>query len=176
MIQNMVIQAKLLKFGVWGPKFYNTARAHPTLHRRDEGHQQCQHCKTVRNSSSFPKPLDLSQMSSRTCRFVFSGPSAYDSGGNFEAFFRNSTLLQIEYFFLLLVAESFCYSRPAILGIFAIRDSVVCSRPSLKFVKEFLCCSLSRPGHWEDTNTKNHEKHKTKNTKTSLHYMPADND
>ena len=34
---------------------------------------------------------------------------------------------------------------------------VVCSKPGLKFVKEFLRFSLSRPGHWEDNNSKNHE-------------------
>ena len=48
----------------------------------------------------------------------------------------------------------------------AIRDSrfcaakgqnFVCSMPSLKFVKEFLRFSVSRPGHREDNNTKNHE-------------------
>ena len=37
-------------------------------------------------------------------------------------------------------------------------DHVIeCSKPSLKFVKAFLRSSLSRPGHWEDNNTKNHE-------------------
>ena len=35
--------------------------------------------------------------------------------------------------------------------------NLVCSKPSLKIVKEFLRFSLSRPGHWEDNNTKNHE-------------------
>ena len=34
---------------------------------------------------------------------------------------------------------------------------VVCSNPSLKFVKEFLRFSLSRQGPWEENNTKNHK-------------------
>ena len=38
-----------------------------------------------------------------------------------------------------------------------LRHSLVCSMPSLKFVKEFLLFSVSRPGHWEDSNTKKHE-------------------
>ena len=33
----------------------------------------------------------------------------------------------------------------------------MCSRSSLKFVKEFLRFSLAQPGHWDDNNTKNHE-------------------
>ena len=34
---------------------------------------------------------------------------------------------------------------------------LVCSKPSLKFVKEFLRFSLSRQGPWVENNTKNHK-------------------
>ena len=37
------------------------------------------------------------------------------------------------------------------------KRAVECSRPSLKFVKEFLRFSLSQPRHLEDNYTKNHE-------------------
>ena len=40
---------------------------------------------------------------------------------------------------------------------------VVCSNPSLKFVKEFLRFSLSRQGPWEENKTKNHKEWPQKN-------------
>ena len=44
------------------------------------------------------------------------------------------------------------------LAIWASKTPILeCSRPSLKFVKEFLSFSLSRPGHWEDSKTKDYE-------------------
>ena len=48
-----------------------------------------------------------------------------------------------------------CYPRR--FGDVTVTVFVVCSRPSLKAVKEFFRFSLSRPGLWEDNNTKTHE-------------------
>ena len=49
-------------------------------------------------------------------------------------------------------AEVICERCKSVL-----ENHIVCSKPSRKFVKEFLRFSLSRPGHWEDNNSKNHE-------------------
>ena len=51
-------------------------------------------------------------------------------------------------------------------------QGVVCSKPSLKFVKKILRFSVFRPGYWEEKSTKAHEQRPEKCSMATSGWQP----